>query len=65
MEFAIKDIGTLRYFLRIKVNYFFGEIFLSQGKHARDILLLASMLDAYSISTPLDIKDSATSSDNE
>nr|CAD1831231.1 unnamed protein product [Ananas comosus var. bracteatus] len=63
MDFAIKDLGTLHYFLGIEVTPFSGGIFLSQMKYARDILLRASMLEASSISTPSAIKENNTSVD--
>ncbi|GKV49630.1 hypothetical protein SLEP1_g56371 [Rubroshorea leprosula] len=64
-KFAIKDLGTLRYFLGIEVTSFSGGIFLSQAKYARDILTQASMLEASTISTPLAIKDPVTLRDND
>ncbi|GKU96906.1 hypothetical protein SLEP1_g10086 [Rubroshorea leprosula] len=64
-KFAIKDLGTLRYFLGIEVTSFPGGIFLSQAKYARDILTRALMLEASTISTPLAIKDPVTLRDNE
>ena len=65
MEFAIKDLGILHYFLGIEVQYFPGGVSLSQSKYAHDILLRASMLEASSISTPLALKENSTRGDNE
>lgn len=41
MEFAIKDLGILHYFLGIEIHYFSGGVSLSQSKYAHDILIHA------------------------
>ena len=35
IEFAIKDLGSLYYFLGLEITPFLGGIFLSQKKYAR------------------------------
>ncbi|XP_060667173.1 uncharacterized mitochondrial protein AtMg00810-like [Ziziphus jujuba] len=55
-EFAIKDVGSLHYFLGVKVRYFSGGIFLSQGKYIRDLLAQAKMLEATHMATPMAVK---------
>jgi hypothetical protein len=37
-EFEIKDMGLLHYFLGLEIWQRDGEIFVSQGKYAREIL---------------------------
>jgi hypothetical protein len=37
-EFKMKDLGLLHYFLGVKIWQRDGEIFVSQGKYAREIL---------------------------
>ena len=44
-EFEMKDLGLLHYFLGLEVRHKTGEIFLSQGKHVRDILNKFGMTD--------------------
>jgi hypothetical protein len=38
-EFKMKDMGLLHYFLGLEIWQQDGEIFVSQGKYAREILL--------------------------
>ncbi|GKV20627.1 hypothetical protein SLEP1_g30725 [Rubroshorea leprosula] len=64
-KFALKDLGSLNYFLGIEVTKFLGGIFLSQAKYAKDVLTRASMLEAATITTPLVAKDIVTSQDND
>lgn len=45
-HFRIKDLGSLKYFLRIEVAHNVQWIFLSQRKYALDILSEAGMLGA-------------------
>ncbi|GKV34555.1 hypothetical protein SLEP1_g42918 [Rubroshorea leprosula] len=64
-EFALKDLGTLNYFLGIQVTTFDGGIFLSQGKYTNDLFSRTSMLEASTITTPLAIKENPTSRDTK
>ncbi|GKV11743.1 hypothetical protein SLEP1_g22966 [Rubroshorea leprosula] len=59
-KFALKDLGSLSYFLGIEVTKFLEGIFLSQAKYSRDVLTQASMLEAATIATPLVAKDTIT-----
>ena len=51
-EFAMKDLGSLHYFLGIEVQHNFQGLFLSQTKYALDLLQRADMIEAKPISTP-------------
>lgn len=62
-EFAMKDLGFLHYFLGVEVRRFPGGIFLSQTKHASDLLERAQMKDCWPISTPLMTKLQSTPQD--
>jgi hypothetical protein len=37
-EFEMKDMGFLHYFLGLEIWQRYGELFVSQGKYAREIL---------------------------
>jgi hypothetical protein len=52
-EFALKDLGTLHYFLGIEVSYAKEGIYLSQKKYIMDVLQHVGMLSCKSASTPL------------
>jgi hypothetical protein len=52
-EFFMKDLGALHYFLGIEVHPFFGGLFLSQQKYARDLLARSSMTGCNPFATPL------------
>ncbi|RVW50549.1 Retrovirus-related Pol polyprotein from transposon RE1 [Vitis vinifera] len=51
-EFAMKDLGSLHYFLRVEVQHNSQGLFLSQTKYALDLLQRADMIEAKPISTP-------------
>ncbi|GJW73239.1 retrovirus-related pol polyprotein from transposon TNT 1-94 [Tanacetum coccineum] len=53
IEFAIKDLGDLSYFLGLEVSYTNDGLFLSQAKYATDVLTRAALLDSKPVSTPL------------
>jgi hypothetical protein len=38
MEFALKDLGNLHYFLRIEVKWSTDGLIMSQGKCAEDVV---------------------------
>ena len=66
-EFEMKDVGLVHYFLGLEVWQKPGEIFLTQGKYAMDILQRFGMQDYKSMSVPMTtnltkLQDSATSS---
>ncbi|MCO5594375.1 hypothetical protein L7F22_048405 [Adiantum nelumboides] len=50
----MKDLGELRYFLRIEMIRNEGDIWLSQKKYRLDMLMKYGMADCKPISTPLD-----------
>ena len=64
-EFAIKDMGPLRFFLGIDVQRRADGFHLSQAAYARDILERAGMANCKPVSTPADAKAKASSSDGE
>lgn len=53
LEFSIKDLGELHYFLGIQVTRTPKGLFLNQSKYALDILESISMKDCKSISSIL------------
>ena len=53
-EFEIKDLGVLKYFLRIKVAYSKTGIFLSQCKYILDLLAKTGMTGGKGSSKPVD-----------
>jgi hypothetical protein len=69
-EFEMKDLGLMHYFLGLEVWQKPGEIFLSQGKYAVDVLRRFGMMDCKSMSTPMisnlkKLQDQVTGSDPE
>ncbi|CAM8882756.1 unnamed protein product [Rhodiola kirilowii] len=50
-EFAIKDLGSLSYFLGLEASTTHNGLFLSQLKYARDILTRAQLLDSKPVHT--------------
>lgn len=63
-EFAMKDLGSLNYFLGIAVTRHKGGMFLSQRKYAEEIIERAGMSSCKPSTTPVDTKSKvgATSS---
>ncbi|XP_071704038.1 uncharacterized mitochondrial protein AtMg00810-like [Rutidosis leptorrhynchoides] len=53
-EFAMKDLGSLSYFLGISVTRDAHGLFLSQEKYAEDILTRAGMSNCKFVKTPVD-----------
>jgi hypothetical protein len=53
VEFEMKDLGPMHYFLGLKVWQKPGEIFLSQSRYAFDVLRRFGMLDCKSMTTPM------------
>ncbi|KAL6349136.1 hypothetical protein AAG906_033792 [Vitis piasezkii] len=51
-EFAMKDLGSLHYFLSVEVQHNSQGLFLSQTKYALDLLQRLDMIEAKPISTP-------------
>jgi hypothetical protein len=70
IEFEMKDLGLMHYFLGLEVWQKPSEIFLSQSKYAVDMLRSFEMLDCKSMTTPMisnlkKLHDQATGSDPE
>jgi hypothetical protein len=66
----MKDLGFLHYFLSLDVWQKSGEIFLSQGKYAVDVLRSFGVMDCKSMTTPMisnlkKLRDQVTGSDPE
>lgn len=59
MEFEMKDLGPLHYFLGIQVTPASNGLFLSQSKYAADILHHAQMVDCKPTVTPMTSKTAA------
>ncbi|XP_071728586.1 uncharacterized mitochondrial protein AtMg00810-like [Rutidosis leptorrhynchoides] len=53
-EFAMKDLGSLHYFLGISVTRNENGLFLSQEQYAEDIVIHAGMAGCNTIRTPVD-----------
>jgi histone deacetylase 1/2 len=53
LEFALKDLGDLHYFLGIEVKRTQDGLVLSQQKNASNILIRAGMSNCKPIDTPL------------
>ena len=51
--FALKDLGTLSYFLGIEVAYAQDSMYLSQRKYIKDLLNKADMLECKGCDTPM------------
>ena len=51
-EFAMKDLGSLHYFLGVEVHHNSHGLFLSQTKYALDLLHRVGMVEAKPIITP-------------
>jgi hypothetical protein len=51
-DFALKDLGSLHYFLGIEVQQVDDGLRLSQKKYTLDLLQCASMLNCKHVSTP-------------
>ena len=52
-EFEMKDLGMMHYFLGLEVWQKLGEIVLSQGKYAVEILKRFRMMDCKSMTTSM------------
>ena len=64
-QFALKDLGMLTYFLGIEIKQFNHGMFLSQSKYTMDLLLKTKMINSTAIATPIAVKETPGSDDNE
>jgi hypothetical protein len=55
LEFEMKDLGLMHYFLGLEVWQRLYEIFLSQGKYTVEILQRFEVMDCKSMATPMTI----------
>jgi hypothetical protein len=53
VEFEMKDLGMMHYFLGLEVWQRQDEIFLNQGKYTVEILKRFGMLDCKAMATPM------------
>jgi hypothetical protein len=53
VEFEMKDLGMMHYFLGLEVWQGSSEIFLNQGKYAVEILKRFKMMDCNAMPTPM------------
>lgn len=53
IEFEIKDLGTLHYFLGLEATYTFTGLHVSQCKYMLDLLRRSNMVDCIPCSTPI------------
>ncbi|XP_057444144.1 uncharacterized mitochondrial protein AtMg00810-like [Lotus japonicus] len=61
-QFEMKDLGTLRYFLGIEVDYSPRGYLLSQSKYIATILAQARLCDTGTVDTPLEMNTQYNSS---
>jgi histone deacetylase 1/2 len=65
MDFALKDLGELHYFLGIEVKKETDGIILSQEKYARDIIACVNMTGCKPVDTPLSTSEKLSLVDGE
>jgi histone deacetylase 1/2 len=65
LDFALKDLGGLHYFLGIEVNKVHDGIILSQEKYGNDLLSRVNMKACKSVDTPLSVSDKLSKADGE
>lgn len=63
VEFSIKDLGPLHYFLGIEVISRMDAFFLHQRKYADELLDSVSMLNCKPAATPVDTKAKLSATD--
>jgi histone deacetylase 1/2 len=65
LDFALKDLGELHYFLGIEVKKVHDGIILSQEKYANDLLHRVNMQICKAVDTPLFVADKLSLTDGE
>jgi histone deacetylase 1/2 len=53
LDFAVKDLGKLHYFVGLEVNHSDHGLVLTQKKYILDLLRRAGMLDCHTTTTPM------------
>ena len=64
-HFEMKDLGTLNYFLGLKITLSSDRYYLFQAKYASDLLFKVGITDNKTVSTPLEYNAKLTSLDGE
>jgi histone deacetylase 1/2 len=65
LDFALKDLGDLHYFLGIEVRKVHDGIILSREKYANDLLHRVNMQICKTVDTPLSMSDKLSLTDGE
>jgi histone deacetylase 1/2 len=65
LDFALKDLGELHYFLGIEVKKVHDGIILSQEKYANDLLRRVNMQIYKAVDTPFSVVDKLSLTDGE
>ncbi|XP_031259161.1 uncharacterized protein LOC116117268 [Pistacia vera] len=65
IEFALKTLGSLKYFLGFEVHRTDSSIHMSKDKYVRDLLIKTSMSDSKLCSTPMALGNKLTFEDSE
>ena len=53
--FHMKDLGSFTYFLGLEVHRSSSGIFLTQHRYASDVVTIASLQEATSVDTPMEV----------
>ncbi|XP_056168716.1 secreted RxLR effector protein 161-like [Syzygium oleosum] len=64
-HFAMKDLGPLRYFLRLEIARSSRSILISQQKYTADILSRAALSDSRTAATPIELNQKFCLDDGE
>ena len=64
-EFAIKNLGRMKYFLGIEVAYSENSIILSQQKYILDLLTDTRFINCQRAKTPLEVNHKLTLNKDE
>jgi hypothetical protein len=65
LDFALKDLGELHYFLGIEVNKVHDGIILSREKYANDLLQRVNMQICKTVDTPLSVTEKLSLEDGD
>jgi histone deacetylase 1/2 len=65
LDFALKDLGDVHYFLGIEVKKVHNGIILSQEKYANDLLHRVNMQICKTVDTPLSVSEKLSLTDGE